>query len=66
MEGQPNSRLFYRKTSEEVVVQHNGLEIARYRNTKELVEVHMKGMIAIDSHTAQQVLRIYRGETNDN
>ena len=66
MEGQPNSRLFYRKTPEEVVVQHNGLEIARYRNTKELVEVHMKGMIAIDSHTADHVLRIYRGGNNSN
>ena len=65
MESHPNSRLFYRKSPEEVVVQHNGREIARYRSKEELVEVHMKGMMAVDPQSAAQVLKIYRGQPND-
>ena len=66
MESHPNSRLFYRKSPEEVVVQHNGREIARYRSKEELVEVHMKGIMAIDPQTRAKVLEIYRGEPGDN
>ena len=66
MESRPNSRLFYRKSPKEVVVQRNGREIARYRSAEELVEVHMKGIMAIDTQTRAKDLEIYRGEPGDN
>ena len=64
MDRQPRSRLFYRESPREVVVRHDGREIARYRSAEELVEVHIKGMMAADEQAAQQIQKIYRGETN--
>ena len=64
MDRQPRSRLFYRESPREVVVHHHGREIARYHSAEELVEVHIKGMMAADEQAAQQIQKIYRGETN--
>ena len=46
-----------------MVVHHDGREIARYHSAEELVEVHIKGMMAADEQAAQQIQKIYRGET---
>ena len=64
MDRQPRSRLFYRESPREVVVHHDGREIARYRSAEELVEVHIKGMMASDERAAKQIQKIYRGETD--
>ena len=64
MDRQPRSRLFYRESPREVVVHHDGREIARYCSAEELVEVHIKGMMASDEQAAKQILKIYRGETD--
>ena len=47
-----------------MVVHHDGREIARYRSAEELVEVHIKGMMASDERAAKQIQKIYRGETD--
>ena len=64
MDRQPRSRLFYRESPREVVVHHDGREIARYHSAEELVEVHIKGMMAADEQATQQIQKIYRGETD--
>ena len=64
MDRQPRSRVFYRESPREVLVHLDGREIARYRSAEELVEVHIKGMMASDEQAAKQILKIYRGETD--
>ena len=64
MDRQPRSRLFYRESPGEVVVHHDGREIARYRSAEELVEVHIKGMMASDERAAKQIQKIYRGDSD--
>ncbi len=59
---EPVSRVVYRNSHKRVVVKYKGREIARYRNAGELVEVHMKGMMAIDAHSAKQILKIYNSK----
>ena len=55
MDSDQQSRLFYRDSSKEVVVLRKGLEIARYRTSRELTEVHMKGMLAAKELTLKQM-----------
>ena len=64
MDRQPHSRLFYRESPREVVVHYDGREIARYRSAEELVEVHIKGMMAVDEQASQHIQEIYGGETD--
>ena len=54
------TKLFYKESPNQVVVQRNGIEIARYRNAEELVEVHMKGLLAMDEKATAHIRRIYR------
>lgn len=63
---QQRSRLFYRESPKEVVVYHQGREVAVYRNARELIEVHIKGLIATDKLTASQVKDIYLNSPDDN
>ena len=63
MEGKPTSQVVYRDSPKEVVVKHKGREIARYRSAEELVEVHMKGMMAIDKKNANHIQTIYKAKT---
>ena len=63
---QQRSRLFYRESPKEVVVYQQGREVAVYRNARELVEVHIKGLIATDKLSASQVKDIYHDSTDDN
>ena len=60
----PRSRLFYRESPRQVVVYHDGREIARYHSAEELVEVHIKGIMAVDEQVGQQIQKIYGGETD--
>ena len=55
MDSDQQSRLFYRDSSKEVVVVRKGLEIARYRTSRELIEIHMKGMLAAKELTLKQM-----------
>jgi len=55
MTEEPRSRVFYRESPKEVVVVRDGKEIARYRSPEELVEVHMKGMVALDQQAAEKL-----------
>lgn len=57
-----DTRIFYRESPKEVVVLRDGIEIAKYRSPEQLIEVHMKGLIARDKQEAQQVRQIYRPE----
>ena len=59
MDSDQQSRLFYRDSSKEVVVLRKGLEIARYRTSRELVEVHMKGMLAAKELTLNQMCNLH-------
>lgn len=63
---QQRSRLFYRESPKEVVVYHQGREVAVYRNARELVEVHIKGLVATDKLTASQVNGLYHDSPDDN
>ena len=63
---QQRSKLFYRESPKEVVVYHQGREVAVYRNARELIEVHIKGLIATDKLTASQVKDTYHNSPDDN
>jgi HEPN domain-containing protein len=57
------TRIFYRAEPEAVVVEKDGKEVAAYRNADELVEVHIKGLLAKnkqDSKRVRDLLRKYR------
>jgi len=56
------SRVFYRAEPSEVVVVHQGREIAVYRSAEELIEVHIKGLLARDQQDVKRIQRIYRGK----
>ncbi len=57
------SRIYYRQDPPGVVLERNGIEIAVYRNTEELVETHIKGILARDTQdtkAVRELLRKYR------
>ena len=56
------SRVYYRTSPEQVVVVHEGKELAVYRSPEELIEVHIKGLLARDQQEANRIRRIYRGK----
>ena len=62
------TRIFYRDSPEEVVVTLDGKEVATYRSREELVETHIKGMLAIDQQDSKRVrelLKIYRPDPHN-
>lgn len=67
MTREPTSRVVYLDSSKEVIVKREGIEIARYRSAEELVEVHIKGLMAIDTNTlsARQISDIYKDKSVD-
>lgn len=55
-----DTRIFYRESPNEVVVLKNGREVATYRSPEELIETHIKGMLAIDQQDASKVRELLR------
>ena len=56
-----DTRIFYRES--EVVVVRNGIEIATYKSREQMVETHIKGLLAIDqrdSAKVRELLKKYR------
>lgn len=60
-----SARVFYRKSPEGVIVEKEGRTVAVYRSTEELIEVHIKGLLARDQQDAQKVRDIYRNVKPD-
>lgn len=59
------SRIFYRKDPPGVVLERNGITVAEYKNTQELVEAHIKGILARDHEDTDKIralLEIYQSE----
>jgi ribosomal protein L13 len=57
------NRVYYRTSPDGVVVVKDGAELAVYRSTDELVETHIKGILAKnrqDTEKIREVLRSYR------
>ena len=58
-----SSRVYYRTSSDGVVVVKDHAELAVYRSTDELIETHIKGMLAKDRQDTRKIregLRSYR------
>lgn len=49
------TRIFYRDNPSAVVVVKNGLEVANYKSTAEMVETHIKGILAKDTQDTKKV-----------
>ena len=57
------NRVYYRTSPDGVVVVKDGAELAVYRSTDELIETHIKGILAKerqDTKKVREVLRSYR------
>ena len=54
------SRVYYRTSPDGVVVVKDGAELAVYRSTDELIETHIKGMLAKDRQDISKVRKILR------
>ncbi len=57
------SRVYYRTSPNGVVVVKDDAELAVYRSTDELIETHIKGMLAKDrqdTRKVREILRSYR------
>ena len=58
-----SSRVYYRTSPVGVVVVKDHAELAVYRSTDELIETHIKGMLAKDrqdTRKVREILRSYR------
>ena len=57
------SRVYYRTSPEGVVVVKDNAELAVYKSSDELIETHIKGMLAKDrqdTRKVREILRSYR------
>lgn len=54
------SRVYYRKAPSGVVVVKDNAELAVYRSTDELIETHIKGMLAKDRQDTRKIREILR------
>jgi len=54
------SRVYYRTSPDGVVVVKDGAELAVYRSADELIETHIKGMLAKDRQDIRKVRKILR------
>ena len=62
------TRIFYRENPTAVVILKNGLEVATYKSTSEMIETHIKGILAKDHQDTKKVrdlLRKYRPDDID-
>jgi hypothetical protein len=54
------TRIFYRSSSNEVVIEADGVQIASYLSTEAMIETHIKGILAKDRQDSQKIRRIFR------
>ncbi len=58
----PRARVYYREEPGGIVIEYHGAEIAVYRSNAEMVETHIKGLLAIidvDNAEARTLRRKY-------
>lgn len=63
MANKRESRVYYRSSSDGVVVVKDGTELAVYNSTEALIETHIKGMLAKDLQDTRKIrdgLQSYR------
>ena len=60
MAGTKTSRIYYRTSPNGVVVVKDGTELAAYRSTDELIETHIKGILAKDQQDTRKIREILR------
>ena len=54
------SRIYYRTSPDGVVVVKDGTQLAVYRSTDELIETHIKGILAKDQQDTRKIREILR------
>jgi hypothetical protein len=54
------SRIYYRTSPDGVVVVQDGAQLAVYRSTDELIETHIKGILAKDQQDTRKIREILR------
>jgi hypothetical protein len=54
------SRIYYQTTPDGVVVVKDGAQLAVYRSTFELIETHIKGILAKDQQDTSKIREILR------
>ena len=54
------NRVYYRTSPDGVVVVKDGAELAVYRSTDELVETHIKGILAKEPQNTKKVREVLR------
>ncbi|HAK52705.1 MAG TPA: hypothetical protein DCM54_12505 [Gammaproteobacteria bacterium] len=57
----PKSGVFYSKDPAGVVVMFRGKEVFRYKSVEEFIEVHIKGMKALEEKQEAELERQYNG-----
>ncbi len=65
----PEARVYYRTDPPEVVLQKDGKDVLSYKSVDDLVETHIKGLLAIqerDGKTVLDLLRKYRTPSDIN
>ena len=48
------SRLYYREKDGHVVLEQNGLDVMSYKSVNDLVESHIKGLLAIEKQAGNE------------
>ncbi|MFT7220176.1 MAG: hypothetical protein ACI8Z1_001793 [Candidatus Azotimanducaceae bacterium] len=51
----PRNRIFYSKDPDAVVINKDGREVASYKTTEEMIETHIKGILAKDHQDTEKV-----------
>ena len=54
------TRVFYQENPRKVIVEKDGNPIAIYNSVEELVEHHIKGILARDQQEAERVKKVYQ------
>lgn len=52
--------IFYTKDPAGVVVMQDGKEVCRYKSVQELVDAHVKGMVALEKEMEAVLARAYK------
>lgn len=58
------ARVYYRKSPEGVVIERDGKILAVYRSPEEMVEVHIKGLLANDHEDAHRIEQLYKAKSD--
>jgi ribosomal protein L13 len=58
------ARVYYRKSPKGVVVERDGKILAVYRSPEEMVEVHIKGLLASDQQDTRRIRELYKAKTD--